>query len=324
MANNFQIKTKNKSTRCEICHQTDQFDLATETCLRCSALVVANLLPQPTANNQFNDWMVTLGRTQAPSLTFRELFNIIKESLDLYFKNFLLFFGIISIPFFPVAFLSEHFIYQVIGVNDGLYRFIIYWGTPFVVTALAGAVLSTAILNRYQNQPTSILNSYKELFKRGTSFVSTVVFGQFYQIIGIVFCWLGLLYTYPSGAFISETAIVDQHYKAEAFKTSHRFGSRVPIFLLLFGLFSWIIPKLTGIYVGDFLSHKALKYGIYKEDLSDFFSMCLKIGIYPLFLLIKMLMYLRLRSENIPSAQSTSATATSNTSETSGTTFQLR
>jgi hypothetical protein len=315
MANNFQVKTKNKSTRCEICHQTDQFDLATETCLRCNALVVANLLPQPTTNNQFNDWMVTLGRPSTPSLTIRDFLSILRESIQLYFQNFFLFLGIFSIAIFPSAFLSEHFIYSFLGVTDGLSNLLIYWGIPFVLIAVSGAILSTAIYNRYQNQPTSIITSYRELFKRGGKFISTVIFGQIYQIIGIVFCWLGLLYTYPSGAFVSESAVVDQHYKSEAFKTSHRFGMQTPVYLLFLGLIAFVIPKLASFYIADILGSKMITYGIYKTDLSDFFGACIKIGLYPLFSVIKMLMYLKLHDPN---------TATQSTSGTSGTTFQLR
>ncbi|KAF0211345.1 MAG: hypothetical protein FD167_5351, partial [bacterium] len=213
MANNFRIKTKTKSLRCEICHQTDQFDVDTETCLRCQSLVISNLIPQ--TNTHFQDWMVNLGATQRETpFPMREIFAVLRQGLRLYWQRFFLFFSLTATVLIPLGFLTEDFTRYQLGIAEP-YRLAIVYGVPFVITSLTIGAINLAVVDFHQNQQTSFLSVYRRLFSRGFRFFFTSIIGQIYQLIGVWFCFLGVLYTFPSGAFASETAIVEQKYGME-------------------------------------------------------------------------------------------------------------
>lgn len=315
MANNFQVKTKSKSLRCEICHQVDQFDVETETCLRCQALVISNLLPQQ-SNNHFQDWMVNLGSLSSDMpFPSREIFTILRQALGLYWKKFLLFFSITLSVLFPLAFLTENLVHYQLGIKDPLYSLIIMYGIPFLFTPLAVGAINLAVFDHQRGEQSSFLSLYRRLLGHGFKFVITSVVGQIYQLVGFLFCWLGVLYTYPSGAFASETAIVEQKYGISALKASHKIGMRIPIFLLFLGLFNWAIPKFGSNFIAQTIGDKALYYGISLSDLTYIGLTSLQILVFPLFLIIKMLIYLRLRPQEQENSQPTNS---------SGSTFRLR
>ncbi len=304
MANNFRVKTKTKSLRCEICHQTDQFDVDTEICLRCQSLVISNLVPQ--TNNHFQDWMVNLGATQRETLfPIREIFTVLRQGLRLYWQRFFLFFSLTATVLIPLGFLTEDFTHYQLGITDSFYRLAIVYGVPFVITSLTIGAINLAIFESSQNQQTSFLSVYSKLFSRGFRFFFTSIVGQVYQLIGVWFCFLGVLYTFPSGAFASETAIVEQKYGMEAFRASHRMGMRAPIFLLFLGLFNLGVPRLGSDFIASLFINNVKQYGISLDDLAYLTLICLQVFIFPLFLIIKMLTYLRLRPQESEPTQST-------------------
>lgn len=319
MASNFQVKTKSKSLRCEICHQVDQFDVETETCLRCQGLVISNLIPQQ-SNNHFQDWMVNLGSINSESpFPSREIFTVLRQALGMYWQKFFLFFLLTISVLVPLSFLTEDLVRYQLGVTDSFYQIIIIYIVPFLITPLAMGTINLAVFEHQQRQEPSFLSLYRKFFSRGLGcfgFILTSLVGQIYQLIGLLFCWLGVLYTYPSGAFVSETAIIEQRYGFSALKSSHKIGMRIPVFLLFLGLFNFVLPKLGANFIAHFFVNKTLYYGIGLEDLTYILLTVLQVFTFPLVLIIKILMYLRLR----PQEQETNQPA----SNSNTTTFRLR
>lgn len=308
MANKFQVKTKTKSIRCEICHQTDQFDVTTETCLRCQSLVVANLLPQ-TPNSQFQDWMVNLGNANRAALSTRELFQVIQNAFRFYRQNFLLLVSITTTILVPLCLLHEDIVRYYFGVKDADLRIFICKIIPFIIYSFVIGTLDLAILKRHRGENITLFSAYRNVFSRGISYLFTSLIGRIYQLVGIAFCWLGVLYTYPSGAFASEIAIAEEVYNMQAFKLSHKLGMRIPIFLLLLGLLGFISPFLITEALSEILVTNISGYGVDFSDFSYFITMFFNILIWPLFVVIKMLAYLRLQSqEATANNQNTSAT----------------
>ena len=73
-------------------------------------------------------------------------------------------------------------------------------------------------------------------------------------------------------------------------------GMRVPIFLLLLGLFNWAVPKFGSEFIANLFVNKALYYGIGLSDLTYIGLVCLQIFIFPLFLRIHLCILLILSS----------------------------
>lgn len=292
----FQVKTKTKSTRCEICHQTDQFDEATETCLRCQSLVVANLLPQ-TPNSHFQDWMVNLGNANRASLSTRELLQVIQNSFQFYRQNFLLLISITAVSLVPLCLLQEDIVRYYFGIKDADLRIFICNIVPFILYSFVIGALDLAILKRHRGEGITIFSAYHNVFSRGIKYLFTSLIGRVYQLVGIAFCWLGVLYTYPSGAFASEIAITEEVYNMAAFKASHRLGMRIPIFLLLLGLTGFITPYAITEALNEILSNNLYGSSISFSGFSYFILIFFDILIWPLFVVIKMLAYLRLQNQ---------------------------
>ncbi len=304
----FQVKTKTKSIRCEICHQTDQFDEATETCLRCQSLVVANLLPQ-TPNSQFQDWMVNLGNANRASLSTRELFRVVQNAFQFYWQNFLLLISITAVSLIPLCLLHEDIVRYSFGIKDADLRIVICNIIPFIMYSFVIGTLDLAILKRHRGENITLFSAYRNVFSRGIKYLFTSLVGRIYQLVGIAFCWLGVLYTYPSGAFASEIAIAEEVYNMQAFKLSHKLGMRMPIFLLLLGLFGFISPLLITEALNETLGTNIFGYGVNLPDFSYFVVVFFNILIWPLFVVVKMLAYLRLQSqEATANNQNTTAT----------------
>lgn len=292
----FQVKTKTKSIRCEICHQTDQFDVSTETCLRCQSLVIANLLPQ-TPNSQFQDWMVNLGNANRASLSTRELFRVVQHSFQFYWQNFLLLISITAVSLVPLCLLQEDIVRYYFGIKDADLRIFICNIVPFILYSFVIGALDLAILKRHRGEGITIFSAYRNVFSRGIKYLFTSLIGRVYQLVGIAFCWLGVLYTYPSGAFASEIAIAEEVYNMTAFKASHRLGMRIPIFLLLLGLIGFITPLAIAEALNEIVGNNFNGTGINFSDFSYFIIVFFNILIWPLFVVIKMLAYLRLQNQ---------------------------
>ncbi|MFY9225903.1 MAG: hypothetical protein WAQ98_24705 [Blastocatellia bacterium] len=305
----FQVKTKTKSIRCEICHQTDQFDEATETCLRCQSLVVANLLPQ-TPNSQFQDWMVNLGNANRASLSTRELFRVVQNAFQFYWQNFLLLISITTVSLIPLCLLKEDLVRYSFGIKDADLRIVICNIIPFIMYSFVIGTLDLAILKRHRGENITIFSAYRNVFSRGIKYLFTSLVGRIYQLVGIAFCWLGVLYTYPSGAFASEIAIAEEVYNMSAFKASHRLGMRIPIFLLLLGLIGFITPHLITETLNEVFGNNLYGTGISFSDFSYFIIVFFNILIWPLFVVIKMLAYLRLQQNQDATANNQNTIAT--------------
>jgi hypothetical protein len=316
MTNKFEVKTKSKSLRCEICHQADQFDLETETCLRCQGLVISNLIPQQN-NNNFQDWMVNLGTTSSDNpFPTRELVGVIRQAFTVYLQRFFFLFLFASLVLIPLSFFTEEILQYQLGVSDGFYQILITYGLPLLLTPISIGAIGLTVFDHQRNQQTSFLSVFKRLFNtNGINFVLTSFVGQLYQLIGFLFCWLGVLYTYPSGAFISETAIIEEKYGINAIKNSHKIGMRVPIFLLFLGLLSWVVPKFGSAFLGEVLAQKGF-YGFGQNEITHVLYLIFQIFIFPLVTVMKMLMYLRLRPQEQDSSQPIS--------NSSNSTFRLR
>lgn len=302
MAQKFQVKTEKQATRCDICHQADQMDAFTGACMRCQALIVTNTVPASNAS-RYNDWMVTFRANNEAannaSLSSNELFRVIGEAAAIYLRNFLAFVGIIAIIQIPAKLLPLFISYQGWARTNTLLGFAISTIVPLILASLATGALNRAILQSYQREKVSILAAYRFILQRGPKYIVTSLLGSLFQVIGFFACYIGGLYTYPRGAFISEVAVAEEKYFMAALKRSIDLGQYNSISLLAIGLINWCLLSFSGgfgIYVADWCKHMLTNLpGFTYSYISLGSSLIPELIFVPLFLTIKMLLYFHLR-----------------------------
>src|SRR5262249_54440088 len=107
--------------------------------------------------------------------------------------------------------------------------------SSIVLPYISSGALMKAILDRYRGEKATVADAYRFIINKGWRFLLTSIIGGIYQFIGYIACFIGLLYTFPRGAFVSEVAIIEDKYFSKAFNRSKRLGTRNTSMINLFG-----------------------------------------------------------------------------------------
>ncbi len=107
---NIQIKQERFATRCEVCHQADQFDPQAESCGRCSILVLgrhevvsAPMWPEGKEELSVVAFSMFLSECDDLILSWLSGIGIIGAALGIYSYNFGLFLCSLMLPVFSIA-----------------------------------------------------------------------------------------------------------------------------------------------------------------------------------------------------------------------------
>jgi hypothetical protein len=316
----FQVMEQTKPSRCEICHQVDRFDPFTETCLRCQALIITNQLPELEAQRYQQRQQSANQQPHPPQevkVPTNELFRVVDESAKLCWRNFSLLlkiFAIIQLPIIVIGILNV--IYPLGGKVPAISMIVsLLIGVISAIASSIGAgAMTKAVMDRYRGETTSVTQAYQFILQKGWRFVATSMLGVIYQSIGVLFCLVGGLYTYPSGAFVTEVALVEDKYFRQAFRRSHKLGMinmwmTVLLYLLWMGV-GGVIGAGAGIISGGLVGLLlALKIVSGAQNLALIFTISLQIlaslasvALVPFLHTSKLLLYfhLRMRSDDDP------------------------
>ena len=307
----FQVLEQTAPSRCEVCHQADQFDVFTATCMRCQALILAHSLPEEDAQRyqQFQQF----ARPRDTKVPVSDLFRIMPEAFKLYSRNFSLFLKVCLLGqlLLIVLSLSPAFILgfgggQISPLNAALAilaTLLLVLTTTFVVWPIMSGALTKAILDRYRGENASVLESYKFIFGRGWKYISTAIMGSLYQSVGFFLCLVGAVYTFPRGMFVPEVAIIEEKYSSEALKRSKNLATINIGIPLLFGLI-WIGGGLVlqiAVKLIFVLSLGVFLPGNMVGLIAQIVSSLVNLFILPFIFTTELLMYfhLRMRSDEV-------------------------
>jgi hypothetical protein len=307
MESKFQILEQAQPTRCEICHQADQFDPFTASCLRCQAMILTHTLPEDEAERYRRRQEASLTVPRDTSVPVSDLFRVIPEAFKLYRRNLWLFYLIIVAVSLPATLIGlvPVVLPEMIKDNPLLIIVVSLFSILFslILYPIGMGALTKAILDRYRGEPASFVNSYSFIFERGWRYAATTVLGNLYMTLGFMFCLVGGVYTFPRSVFIPEVSIVEEKYFGKAFSRASYLGTINSGMVLVFGLL-WvgaafavsIIPTslalIGGIIAGVLkLTSLILPLTIITQILGALAGMVLT----PLFFTTKLLLYFHLR-----------------------------
>lgn len=307
----FQVLEQTTASRCEVCHQADQFDPFTATCMRCQALIVAQSLPEEYAA-RYQQFQQT-ARPFDKNVPVSDLFRIIPEAFKLYSRNFWLFlkvclFGQIPITILSLlpAFLLVFTAFLISPANLALVTMITLFGilgTSMILWPIVSGALTKVILDRYRGEEASFSNSYKYIFGRGLKYIFTSIQGQFYQGIGFFLCLVGALYTFPRGLFVPEVAIIEEKYYSDALERSKSLAKINVGLPLLFGFGWFFCITAAQIFVNLAISFslKLFLSAPVADLIAQIVSSLGTLVALPLFFTTKLMLYfhLRMRSDEV-------------------------
>lgn len=301
----FQVLEQTSPSRCEVCHQADQFDAFTATCMRCQALILAHSLPEEQAARyqQFQQ----VARPRDTNVPTSDLFRIMPEAFKLYSRNFGLFLKvclagqglIILLSLVPtiLLFLGAGMVSPGNIALVGLAMLFLILGASLVLWPIMSGALTKAILDRYRGENASVVDSYKFIFQRGWKYISTAIMGHLYQSVGFLLCFVGGIYTFPRGLFVPEVAIIEEKYSGDALNRSSKLATTNIGIPLLFGLiwvvgvpFIQIVVKLMFVFSLLLVLPQTVA-----ELIGQLVSSLAGLVILPLLFTTKLLMYFHLR-----------------------------
>lgn len=301
----FQVLEQTTPSRCEVCHQADQFDVFTATCMRCQALLLAQSLPEEHAARyqQFQQ----NARPFDKSVPVSDLFRILPEAFNLYSRNFWLFLKVcllgqvpitvVSIlPSFLLAFASS--VFSPLAFSSLIIALsFVSLGFTFLLWPIMSGALTKAILDRYRGEEASLSKSYGFIFEKGWKYLVTSVLGELFQSVGFFLCLIGGVFTFPRGMFVQEVSIIEDKYYGESLKRSITLATKNIAVPLLFGII-WIggnlvvqlaIVSSLALVLGLFLSATAANF--IGQITAAFFGLLM----VPFFFTSKLLLYFHLR-----------------------------
>lgn len=277
----FQIVKEKAPTRCDICHQADQFDPLSEMCLRCQPLVAAGKIPQPELelprNHSLSDQF--LESIFRPHLSAGDVLSIIQDAVQLLRNNFRLLASIVILIEIPamlgILFAGNDFLLRLFLPPGPFKSELVLWLAITVLTSLSHAALVKAIFDRSQGNETSVRTVFQFLWRRGLRFAATIALGRVYQFVGFLFCGILGFYTYPSGAFIPEIAVIEERSLAHSFRESNQLSLRNWFLICGYGVFCWLIPVILLLTLSSWdvpLSRLVFPYALMRVFLSPFFQ----------------------------------------------------
>src|SRR5262249_801040 len=150
--------------------------------------------------------MQTVAARPETEVPTSDLFRVMREAFNLYRRNFLLFLSILAVVQIPIA-LSSGAVFMASKQSSMFPALMLIVGfLSFILTPVTTGALLKAILDRYRGESASLGESYAFILDRGFRYILTSIFGGICQVIGAIFCGVGMLFTYPRAAFVSEVA----------------------------------------------------------------------------------------------------------------------
>lgn len=339
METKFQVLEQAQPTRCEICHQADMFDPITESCVRCQALILTQTLPEQEAERYRRRQEAGLTVPRDTTVRASDIFRIIPEAFKLYRKNWPLFWAIMLI----VTFVSElpRILFVLndgsLGIETSIIFSIISLLTLLILNPLGMGALTKSILDTYRSEPTSLIDSYAFILKRGWRYLTTTALAGLYLVISLLpgigiamlginfsqsnwllmplFCLIGFaiailfgLRVYIRTLFISDVAIVEERYFSKAFCRSKELGYVNKNIILLFGVLSTLFAFVfQGIISSSFTLAGMVLLEVLQLTQPIFFvlmntaSSLLASAITPLLFATQLLLYfhIRMRTEEV-------------------------
>ncbi|MBX7219313.1 MAG: hypothetical protein K1Y36_05160 [Blastocatellia bacterium] len=196
----FRIVQEKTASRCEICHQSDLFDLETGVCGRCQPLIQSQLVPRlDWIEDAASPAMIAPAGFQAfrtpgqltyshPTLSLRSLRRLAREAFHHYRHNFPVFFSIVALMEFPLAVMT----YLLRGFPGVV---IVLALVATLLGTIASGALTSAVLDAFPGENVSVNRAYNFIRRRGWRFVYASLLGQVNR-------WAGFLGGSIAGFFV--------------------------------------------------------------------------------------------------------------------------